>query len=102
MEDSESHILHPLDSNPPAAPSVIRPTKAVFPMKEGYLLEASSRTDEISLTLGSESGFGVKADGVFRGDVTLCSEEFESFEADFEFFFPLGGIENVEMVANWR
>lgn len=49
IEDSESQILQPLavvlDS---ASTSVIRPMKADVPIKDGYLLDASSKHNAIS------------------------------------------------------
>lgn len=81
IEDSESHILHPLDSSPIS--SVIRPTNAVVAISKGYLLEAAFRDDNTSSSLNSESEI--------EGDVAVWSD-FESFEADFEGFLFFEGI----------
>src|SRR4051812_30783739 len=83
MEDSESQTLHPLES---VSTSVTRPTKADLLMREGNLLEASSREHKKSSSPSSKSGRDIDV-GV-RGD---CSE-FDSLDSDFELFFAFDGI----------
>lgn len=86
IEGSESQILQPFESG---STPVTRPMKADFPIREGHLLEASSRYRRRSSSLISKSGGGVNTDET-DGDSDLS--EYESFDNDLECFFVFEGI----------
>jgi hypothetical protein len=69
---------------------LILPVKTDIPIKDGYLLEASSKDNKIySCSLASESTADAN-DGVLGDEAD--SSAFDSLDSVFEFFLVFGGI----------